>query len=452
MNKISKSASLFPGVFSVVVCLSLLLLAGPGPAWAQEGGPLVDRLKGHPSSMKIQEVPVTTMLQVIGRQAGINIYVDDKITDQISIDLENLSLYEVFQLIMSVKKLHYSEKNQVIFVEREADFQASIENLAEKRFCTKYGNIGVYLDKLRKSLGPKGSVTETNRGNCLIIRDQQDNLEVIGRLLNDLDQPVPQVHIEARIVSLTQEAKRRLGIKWGYDNLSTRNPVSSVVDLSVTHNSNLTIGFLRNNLNLSVDLQAMQQDDQLHILSAPQILVLDGSVAEIKQGKEVPYVAQTSNVINTSFREANLSLKVTPRVMNNDFINLDVVVTNDSVDQSSSGSEPLINRQSITTNLFLANEATVVIGGILLTSDDNQNGSVPGISRIPLLGNLFKNSVKNRENSELVVFITPRIVRMPADAVALTTGLGMETAAPGSSPAPPQEINTGIGKENPGGG
>lgn len=451
MNKIRNSASLFTGVFSAVVCLSLLLLAGPYPAQAQEGGALIDRLKGHPSSMKIKEVPVTTMLQVIGRQAGINIYVDDKINDQITIELENLSLYEVFQLIMSVKKLHYSERNQVIFVEREADFLASHENLAEQRFCTKYGNIGGYLDKLRKTLGPQGSVTETNRGNCLIVRDRKDNLEAIGRLLADLDQPVPQVHIEAQIVSITQEAKRRLGIRWGYDNLSTRNPVNSVVDLSVTHNSNLAIGFLRNNLDLSVDLQAMQQDDQLHILSAPQILVLDGSVAEIKQGKEVPYVAQTLNVINTSFREANLSLKVTPRVMNKDFINLDVVVTNDSVDQSSSGSEPLINRQSITTNLFLANEATVVIGGILLTSEDNQDGSVPGISRIPLLGNLFKNSVKNRENSELVVFITPRIIRMPEDAVALKTDPGMGSAASSGSPAPPRE-NPEMPKENPGGG
>lgn len=456
MNKITKSDNLFLTIFTLVICLALLLPAGLTPARAQEGGALVDRLKDHPSSMKIQEVPVSTMLQVIGRQAGINIYVDDKIDEKITIELENLSLYEVFQLIMSVKKLHYSEKNQVLFVEREVDFQASHDTLAEQRFCTKYGNIGLYLEKLRKSLGSQGSITETNRGNCLIIRDRQENLEVIGRLLTDLDQPVPQVHIEAQIVSITQEAKRRLGIRWGYDNLSTSNPVTGAIDLSVTHNSNLALGFLRDNLNLSVDLQAMQQDDQLHILSSPHILVLDGSPAEIKQGKEVPYVVQTANLINTSFREANLSLKVTPRVLNEDFISLDVVVTNDSVDQNSStSSEPLINKQSITTNLFLANETTVVIGGILLKNDDNQNGSVPGISRIPLLGNLFKNSVKSRENTELVVFITPRIVRMPKDAVALTTSLGLGAAAAdatGASPAAPREVPAGPRPETPGGG
>lgn len=451
MNKIIKTASFFQGVFIVVACMSLLLLTGPDAAQAQDGGALIDRLKGHPSTMKIQEVPVATMLQVIGRQAGVNIYVDDKINDQISIELDNLSIYEVFQLIMSVKRLHYSEKNQVIFVEREADFQARVENLAEERYCTKFGNISIYLEKLRKNLGPQGSITETNRGNCLIARDRRDNLEVIARLLSDLDQPVPQVHIEAQIVSISQEAKRRLGIKWGYDNLSTRNPVTSTIDLSVAHSSNLAVGFLRNNLNLSVDLQALQQDDQLHILSAPRILVLDGSTAEIKQGKEVPYVAQTTNLINTSFREANLSLKVTPRVMNEDFVNLDVVVTNDSVDQSTSGSEPLINRQSITTNLFLANESTVVIGGILLKSEDNQSGSVPGISRVPLLGNLFKNSEKIRENSELLVFITPRIVRMPEDAVALTTDRYGEGAAPGAYPLPLQENFHDIGKKPPGG-
>ena len=450
MHKIIKSKGFYHGVFSLVVCLSLLLLTGLIPVRAQEGIALVDQLKGHPSTLKIQEVPVSTLLQAIGHQAGVNIYVDEKINDQISIELDNLSIYEVFQLIVAVKKLHYSEKNQVLFVEREADFQARLENLAEERFCTKFGNISVHLEKLRKNLGPQGSITETNRGNCLIARDRRDNLEIIKRLLTDLDQPVPQVHIEAQIVTISQEAKRRLGIKWGYDNLSTRNPVTSAIDLSVAHTGNLAIGFLRDNLDLSVDLQALQQDDKLHILSAPQILVLDGSTAEIKQGKEVPYVAQTSNVINTSFREANLSLKVTPRVMNEEFISLDVGVTNDSVDQSNAGSEPLINKQSITTNLFLGDKTTVVIGGILMKSEDNQSGSVPGISRIPLFGNLFKNSEKSRENSELLVFITPRIVRMPADAVALTTERVGETAISNAFPSIPQEISPDISQEKPG--
>jgi type II secretory pathway component GspD/PulD (secretin) len=417
--------------FLAAALLLVLVLATTSSA-ARE--PLIDQLKGHPASLITRGMQVPTLLTAVGRQAGLNIYVDNRIDDTINIDMENLSLYEIFQLVMDAKNLHYTEVGNVIMVERESDFRASQKDVASVSLCTSFGNTGKYLAKLRGFLSKEGSITETQRGNCLIVRDRKENVERITHLLRELDRPVPQVHIEAQIVSISQEAKRQLGIRWGYDNLSTRNPVTAGVDLSVNGTANLAVGFLRDNLDLAVDLQALQQDNMLHILSAPQILVLDGKEAEIKQGKEVPYVVSTVNTINTSFREATLSMKVTPRVLRDDFIELDVVVTNDSVDQTSGGGEPLINRQSITTSLFLENNATVVIGGILLKTEDNQNGGVPGISRIPLLGNLFKNSEKSKENSELIVFITPTIVDMT------TTSL----LPPAEEPAPgPDEQDPG---------
>lgn len=395
------------------ILLGLYLLLLPGPAKAQS--PLVDRLKDFPASLKTRELQVPVLLTAIGRQAGINIYVDDKIDDTINIDMENLTLYEIFNLVIEAKNLHYVERDNVIMVEREADYKNSHKGLVSESICARFGNTGAHLEKLRGFLSNEGSITETQRGNCLLVRDRKDNVERISTLLAELDQQVPQVHIEAQIVSISQEAKMQLGIRWGYDNLSSRNPLTAVADLSIAGTSELAIGFVRDNLSLAIDLQALQQDDLLRILSAPKILVLDGKEAEIKQGKEIPYVVQSGDTINTSFREATLSLKVTPKVLRGDYVELEVVVTNDSVDLSSVGGEPLINKQSITTSLFLENDATVVIGGIRLQSDDNQKASVPGLSQIPLLGNLFKNSGKFNEQSELVVFITPKIINMPSE-------------------------------------
>ncbi|MBU0680166.1 MAG: type II and III secretion system protein, partial [Proteobacteria bacterium] len=175
----------------------------------------------------------------------------------------------------------------------------------------------------------------------------------------------------------------------------------------------MNIGFIWDNMNLNIDLQAMAEDNLLHVLSTPSLLVLDGHEAEIKQGKEVPYTSQSGDIINTEFREANLSLKVTPKIIKNSFVNLDVNVTNDSIDQTNAvGGEPLINRQEITTNLFLEDKVTVVIGGIHVSGDDLNKGRVPGLSSLPILGNLFKNKERLLENYELMIFLTPTIVSM----------------------------------------
>jgi type IV pilus secretin PilQ/predicted competence protein len=377
----------------------------------------------------------------MGRQAGINILVADNITDTINLDVEKLSLYEVFQIIMDAKQLRYYQKNNVLFVEKKADFQGQQRDLASERLCTKFGNAAAYLDQLKPLLSQHGSITVSNRGNCLVIQDRAGNIPRLRTMLVELDQPIPQVHIEARIVSISNEAKKQLGIIWGYNNYRNAaeldakiNPITSSIALpAVEPTTSLAFGFIRQNVNLNVELQAMQSDSLLEILSSPSVLVLDGKEAEIKQGKEIPYVTQTANTINTSFREANLGLKVKPTVLMDGYIILDVAVTNDSVDQtSSSTSGLLINKQAITTNLFLEDKVTVVIGGIVQQNKSRTNSKVPGLGDIPLLGNLFKNSDKANDQSELMVFITPRIVSMSPKQNSETTAKG---PAPSGVPA-----------------
>ena len=401
------------------------LFPPPGLAATATGpendAPLLTALKSFPASLRTEKLQVSLLLRGMGRQAGINILVADNITDTINLDVENLNLYEAFLVIMDAKQLRYYQKNNVIFVEKKVDFQGQQRDLASERLCTKFGNAAAYLDQLKPLLGKSGSITVTNRGNCLIIQDQAGNIPRLREMLSELDQPIPQVHIEARIVSISNEAKKQLGIIWGYNNyrdaaaLATKiNPITSSINLpAIEPTTSLAFGFIRQNINLNVELQAMQSDSLLEILSSPSVLVLDGTEAEINQGKEVPYVTGTSTTVNTTFREANLGLKVKPTVLHDGYIILDVAVTNDSVDQTTTGASGLlINKQGIKTHLFLEDKVTVVIGGIVQQNKSNQNSKVPGLGDIPLLGNLFKNSNKLNDQSELMVFITPRIVTM----------------------------------------
>jgi len=417
----SLAAILFAAV--LVLALGLFPIAGlsAAPAAPENDAPLLEGLKNFPASLRTENLSVSLLLRGMGRQAGINIMVADNIADTINLDVEKLSLYEVFQVIMDAKQLRYYQKNNVLFVEKKADFQGQQRDLASERLCTKFGNAAAYLDQLKPLLGPNGSITVSNRGNCLVVQDRAGNIPHLREMLAELDQPIPQVHIEARIVSISNEAKKQLGIIWGYNNyrdaaaLATKiNPITTSINLPAAEpTTSLAFGFIRQNINLNVDLQAMQSDSLLEILSSPSVLVLDGKEAEIKQGKEVPYVTQTANTVNTSFREANLGLKVKPTVLMDGYIILDVAVTNDSVDQTStSTSGLLINKQAITTNLFLEDKVTVVIGGIVQQNKSHTNSKVPGLGDIPLLGNLFKNTDKANDQSELMVFITPRIVSM----------------------------------------
>jgi type II secretory pathway component HofQ len=398
-------------IFIPVLVISILMIAA---TFVPAESALVERLREHQASWQIENLSVTTIMKAISRQTGINIFVADNINDTITIEMENLSLYDIFQLIMETKKLHFIEKNNMILIEKRTDFEGEQKDFTTAKLCTKFNKAADFLSQLKEMLSEKGTMTVSKRGDCLIVHDRETTIDKIRSILAELDQPIPQVHIEARIVTISQEAIRRLGIKWNYDNLQTSTSVTAASDLSVTNTSNLAFGILQDNLQLNVELQAMQQDNMLKILSAPSILVLDGMEAEIKQGKEVPYVSQSGDILTTSFREANLSLKVIPKVLQDNYIVLDVKVTNDSVDQTTSDSEPLINKQEITTNLFLENSVTVVIGGILLQTGDKQHGGIPGLSRIPLLGHLFKNSEDRDEESELLVFITPTILSMPS--------------------------------------
>lgn len=412
----------------LILCLLVILALIPANIRAAASAPsqkqsLVAQLKDYPADLRCEDLDVATLLRAIGRQAGMTIYVSEAIDSTITFEMANANLYEVFQLIIGAKGLHYREQGNSIMVETMAEYSQTGKDIISISVCPDYGNGGELKSQLDALLSKQGSITVTKHDSCLIIKDHEKKVRRIQEVLQDIDQPIPQVHIEARIVMLAQEAKEALGIKWGYQNygsdaiLATKNKtVKAVSDLgldALNPPATLGVGMIWDTMKLDAELHAMATDDLLHILSAPSIMVLDGMEAEIKQGKEVPYASSSQYTSTTQFREATLSLKVRPKIIRDNFISMTVDVTNDKVDQNSSvEGQPLIDRQSIKTNLFLDNRATVVIGGIHVSSDDINKGRVPGLAAIPLLGELFKNRGSIEQNYELMIFITPTIVSM----------------------------------------
>ena len=377
---------------------------------------LVEKLKQHQTSLRCEDMKVALLLRAIGRQADVNIFVSDDIKETITLDMEGLSLYEAFKIITDAKQLSYVEKNNIIMVAKLSTAEGGLKNFRTERLCTEYGNAGNYVGQLKPLLSANGKLTVSNRGDCLIVQDLPTQIKYIAQMLAELDQPVPQVYIEAKIITISDEAKRQLGIKWDYDYQSTKNPLNIEAGVgAVEPTTTATIGFIRS-YELYIDIEALEEDNQLKVLSSPRILVIDGKEAEIKSGQEVPYSTGTADSLSTSFREATLSLKVTPKIIKNNYIILDVTVNNDSVAEqtvtggTATGEQPLINTQEISSNLFLENKETVVIGGIFQERLGEASSGVPILSKIPILGWLFKSRGKVKERRELLVIITPTIV------------------------------------------
>lgn len=376
---------------------------------------LIEQFREKTTEIRGEQLEVALLLRAIGRQAGVNVIVDDSIDETISLDLGDTTLYDAFQLLMETKDLRYYESNNAILIERAEDFREDQRDVIMVRLCAKYGDVGNHVSELQVVKSPDGSLTVSRDGNCLVVRDHEDNVERIKELLTDLDSPQPQVHIKARIVSMEKSVSRQLGIKWGYQDLSKApDTFSAAVDLGVPDpTTEIVFGFIRDSFLLDIELSAMQEKEELFILSSPRIVVLDGEEAEIKQGKEVPYESGSRENRTTSFREAVLSLNVVPKILQDRFVRLDLKVTNDSVDldNTNEDNQPLINRQEIKTNLFLEDGVTVVVGGILAKGTDFMNEEVPFLADIPWIGNLFKYRDELDQTYELLVFITPTIIK-----------------------------------------
>jgi type IV pilus assembly protein PilQ len=285
-------------------------------------------------------------------------------------------------------------------------------------------------------LSPRGSVIVDERTNAIIISDTSDRIEAFRRIIAQLDIAVRQVLIEARIVTASSNSSEQLGIRWGggtsWDNgqyqasgssdavneirsgaVGGTSPGNLLVDLGVTAPgaSGLAIGVTGESYLLDLELSALATEGSAEVVARPKVITADKSPATIRSGVEVPYQeAASSGATSTSFKDAVLSLEVTPQITPDDRIIMDLNVTQDTVGQTFNGI-PSINTNAIETQVLVDNAQTVVLGGIFIVDRNQSISKTPLLGDIPYVGRMFRRTAERDDKQELLIFITPKIVQ-----------------------------------------
>ncbi len=276
------------------------------------------------------------------------------------------------------------------------------------------------VEKPQGLLSPNGVITLVKWNKALVIKDTRQNVESIVRLIKEHDIPPKQVQIEARIVQANTSFSKELGIQWNasYNTRVGGRDVSANPTINLPRSSstggtmNLLIGTAADSLNLDLTLAALEGQGRGKIISNPKVVTSENRLARISQGTQIPYQSSSQALgTNIEFKDAVLELEVTPYVVRDGNIRLTIKAKKDAVNFDSRFPVPGIDKREAVTELLVRDGETTVLGGIYETNETDNNSGVPGLSRIPLLGWLFKNHSRTDTKQELLIFITPTILK-----------------------------------------
>lgn len=401
------------------------------------------RYVGERISLSFQNIDVRAVLQIIADVADVNMVVSDSVSGNMALRLEDVPWDQALDIIMQSKGLGMRRENNVITVaplaeiaareQAELAAQQATQNLAPLRseiIQVNYARAGDLAALLRSSTGElsllseRGRVTVDERTNSLLINESREKLEEIRSLIHRLDIPVRQVLIESRIVVANREFARDLGASAA---VIDRDPAPDNPNIGDTggFSVNLPIGdtggtfsttLIGSSFNLSLALNALETENRGEIISSPRVITANGKEAKIEQGVEIPYLeAASSGAATVEFKEAVLGLTVTPQVTPDDRVIMDLFVTQDTqgdtISVQGGGSVPSINTRSLGTQVLVNDGETVVLGGIYEQEDRHVSARVPILSEIPLLGALFRGTTRTRDKRELLLFVTPKILK-----------------------------------------
>ena len=417
---------------------------------ARAAGEEPQEFTGHPISLDFQGADLRAVLRTFAEISGLNIVIDPAVQGSVDVALRDVPWDQALDIILRANKLGYTVEGTIVRVAPLsvlAEEQKQRRTLAEQQALS--GELHVETITLsyataeqmkpllvRSALTQRGTVEVDSRTNTLIVTDLAPAIERAVSLVKDLDQPQPQVEIEARIVRTSRNYARELGIQWGFTgravpelgnttglafpssvvvggalgdtgsavNLPTGNPPNSAVGLA--------LGAINGAFSLDARLSALESSGDLRILSTPRVTTQNNVEAEITQGTEIPIQTVANNTVTVSFKPAALTLRVTPQITSSDTVIMRIQVENANADfDRMVNGIPPINTQRANTRVLVSDGETTVIGGIYESTQANSVDRTPGLSRIPLLGWLFRNSAVTDSNQELLIFITPRIIR-----------------------------------------
>jgi type IV pilus assembly protein PilQ len=426
---------------------------------------------GEKLSLNFQNVEVRAVLQVIADFTGLNIITSDTVTGNLTLRLKDVPWDQALDIILQSKGLDMRRTGNVVWIAPrdelatreklalEAQQQiADLEPTRTESFQLNYQRADAFskilTDEKQRILSKRGSAVIDPRTNTVFVQDTPTRLEEIRKLIRKVDVPVRQVMIESRIVEASDTFSRNIGARLGFHDMSGRGtaigsgtPSASRITMGGgiadsgfhTGQSATTPDFLRDSMMvnlpaaaiggnpagafsfllfndkatrfLNLELSALQADGKGKIISSPRIITADQIEATIEQGTEIPYQQATSSgATAVSFKKATLSLKVKPQITPDDNVIMNVNVHKDSVGQTTL-SGPSIDTKQITTEVLVENGGTVVIGGIYTQEERSTTNKVPVLGDLPYVGFLFKQNQKVDDRRELLIFITPKIIK-----------------------------------------
>ena len=398
--------------------------------------------QGEPLSLHFQDVEIRSVLQVLADYAGVNLVASDEVQGNVTLRLQDVPWDQALDLVLRSKSLARRQEGNVLLVAPAATLaaqtaearagqvlEAQLQPMRRELLPVHHAKAAELAELLKTSLADEsllagwGSLSVDERTNTLVAYLPAERLDELRQLVAQLDVPVRQVAIEARIVEANVDYEKALGVRWGGP-LYGDNPLpgkSLFVDLGVERaGSSIGLGLLRGDVLLDLELSAMEKSGNGEIISQPKVVTADKETARILKGTEVPYQETTkSGATSVSFREASLSLEVTPQITPDNKVIMAVRVTKDEPDYVNALNEvPPIRKNEVNAKVRVADGDTIVIGGVYSTSQNNVVDKVPFLGDLPYVGRLFRRDVLQEKKSELLVFLTPRIMSDQAIAVS----------------------------------
>lgn len=422
---------------------------------SSEPGQQERRFTGHPVTLDFQGADLRAVLRTFAEISGLNIVIDPTINGTVDVSLREVPWDQALDIILKANKLGYSVEGTVVRIvplatlaqenEEQRKLTESQALAGELRVMTRplsYAKASELVSIITKSsLSSRGDVQIDQRTNTLIIRDLAERLTSASDLIATLDRPQPQVEIEARIVQTTRDFAKQLGVQWGFNGKmdstlgnttglafpnsiavggrqgGNQGPNSVPTGVSLPLNSpnsaiGIALGSINGALNLDVALTALERTGKGRLLSTPRVSTQNNIEAEITQGVQIPIQTVANNTVTVSFKDAALTLKVTPQITASNTVIMKIAVENASPDFSRSVNNiPPIDTQRANTTVLVADGDTTVIGGIYVNREQTLEGRTPVLHRVPLLGWLFRRDEVSDESRELLIFITPRITK-----------------------------------------
>jgi type IV pilus assembly protein PilQ len=446
-------------------------LAQEAPGYALSGAPQARGYTGRRITLDFHDIEIRNLLRLIADVSKKNIVVADDVSGKVTVSLRNVPWDQALDLILKSKGLGKEEMGNVIRIAKfeqiakEQQARADAEKaraplvpLKVRIIPVNYARAGDMAGRIKDVLTERGSVSTDERTNVLIVKDVQDALVRAEGLVRNLDTEIPQVLIESRIVEATSNFNRALGVQWGGKAAFTQvtgNPTGLVfpnnlgaaggipggttagtasapsyavsLPAAVGEGSGGALGFILGSaggaFNLNLRLSALENSGVAKTISAPKIATIDNKEATIGQGISIPFSQTSASGVNTTFVEAKLELKVTPHVSADGSILLKIKATNNQPNSQLTGAngQPSISKKEAETEVLVRDGETTVIGGIYTRSTANKTAEVPFLGKIPILGYFFRSRTDQDDHTELLIFITPRILNRQATAVAAGT-------------------------------